>query len=101
MRITIDFSDIVDITQAGALEDGLGEDAQDIANAIYIDLTAPPPTGTPVDTGNARNGWQIDMSDPLHPEIYNTVPYINRLNAGSSQQSPAGFIDAIVDKHLR
>lgn len=101
MKITVDFSDILDITQADALGKGYDEDVEDIINAIFIDLTAPPPTGTPVDTGNARNGWQIDLSDPRNPEIYNTVPYIGRLNAGSSSQSPAGFIEAIIDKHVR
>lgn len=68
---------------------------------MFVDLTAPPPEGTPVDTGQARNGWQLDVSQPLNPKITNPLPYIGRLNDGHSSQSPAGFIDAIADKHRR
>lgn len=33
--------------------------------------------------------------------ISNGVPYIERLNAGSSQQAPAGFVERAVDKAVR
>lgn len=99
--ITIDLSDIAQMLSANELEDVVADELQDIATAIYVDLTAPPPTGTPVLTGVARNGWQIDTSVPLAPEVYNRVAYINRLNNGHSQQSPSGFVDAILDKHTR
>lgn len=83
------------------LKANFAERVEDLMTDIFVDLTAPPPLGTPVDQGTARNGWQLDTTIPLHPEITNAVPYINRLNDGHSKQSPAGFIDAIIDKHVR
>lgn len=96
ISIKVDLSGLKD-----ALTDSIAEIIEDKMSDIYIDLTAPPPLGTPVDTGQARNGWQLDTSDKLNPVITNSVPYINRLNDGHSKQSPAGFIEAIVDKHCR
>lgn len=80
---------------------------------------------TPVDTGRARGNWQVAVGDPptattplLSPtgieaiiagaralaaykdgddvHIINNLPYIGRLNAGSSAQAPAGFIEAAI-----
>lgn len=79
-------------------DDMVVDEMETIANGIFVDLTDDPPTGTPIDTRTASNGWQQDMSDPRHPEIYNKENYIGRLNRGHSKQSPAGFIDTIVDK---
>jgi len=44
---------------------------------------------TPVDTGNARDSWQVSDG-----KIVNDVPYMEQLNAGSSDQAPARFIEA-------
>lgn len=38
-------------------------------------------------------GWQI-TSGPIY--ITNNVPYISRLNAGSSTQAPSGFVEGVV-----
>jgi hypothetical protein len=46
---------------------------------------------TPVDTGEARDGWRIEGD-----KIINDVEHINRLNEGTSQQAPARFIEATV-----
>ncbi|THD35710.1 MAG: hypothetical protein E7773_10205 [Sphingomonas sp.] len=83
------------------LEGALADEALRVMSGIFTDLTAPPPVGTPVDTGVARNGWQLDLSQPLAPEVYNDVVYINALNNGHSQQAPAGFIEAAIDKNVR
>lgn len=73
---------------------------------------------TPVDTGRAREGWDISINAPsakLPPEgnytyhagvpdvpavtitdkyyITNNVPYIGRLNNGYSRQAPARFVE--------
>lgn len=91
--------DLGDLTKS--LNENIAEILEEKMTDIYVDLTAPPPLGTPVDTGQARNGWQLDASDKLNPVITNSVPYINRLNDGHSKQSPSGFIEAIIDKHCR
>ncbi len=80
---------------------------------------------TPVDTGLARGNWRPSLNVPVQsptslPDptgsgaqerirsvarqyrlgdtvwIVNRVPYIGRLNAGSSPQAPAGFVQAEV-----
>ena len=97
--ITLDLSDIANMISDNELEVDVIASLEDLTNAIFVDLTAPAPLGTPFDTGVARNGWQPDNSNPLSPEIYNMVPYIGALNNGHSKQSPAGFVDAILDKN--
>lgn len=76
---------------------------------------------TPVDTGFASNNWQITIGAPADGTVAiganvsigggvlegykleqgstyvtNNAPYIQRLNAGSSQQAPAAFVEAVV-----
>ncbi len=46
---------------------------------------------TPVDTGNARDSWEITDKG-----IVNTAPYITSLNEGSSAQAPVHFIEKTV-----
>lgn len=46
---------------------------------------------TPVDTGVAAAGWRIQDN-----KIVNDVDYISDLNAGSSQQAPAYFVERII-----
>lgn len=43
---------------------------------------------TPIDTGRARRGWQARTN-----EIRNDVPYIKKLEGGSSRQAPSGFVN--------
>lgn len=45
-------------------------------------------SATPVDTGKARDGWEIDGD-----RIINEVEYIENLNKGSSRQAPTHFIE--------
>jgi hypothetical protein len=74
---------------------------------------------TPVDTGRARSNWLPSLNRPdgrqvgvgqkpdtrnaiarykLSDTIFitNNLPYITKLNEGSSQQAPAGFVDAAI-----
>lgn len=96
--IRIDTSEITAMVNADEIGHEIEEDAEAFIVNVFNEVTAPPPDGTPVDTGFARNGWQIDLSDKRSPELYSMVPYINRLNDGWSKQSPAAFIDRAVDK---
>lgn len=43
---------------------------------------------TPVDTGEARDGWRLEDST-----IVNDVEHISDLNEGSSEQAPKYFIE--------
>ena len=81
--------------------------------------------GTPVDTGWARNNWLAAVAtppvgpigsredvptfdpgaaavlayrSPAQGKVYisNNVPYIGRLNAGSSKKAPAGFVQRAI-----
>jgi len=49
---------------------------------------------TPVDTGEARDGWHIEGNS-----IVNNVEHIDYLNAGSSKQAPAFFIEKTIVGH--
>ena len=53
---------------------------------------------TPVDTGTARDGWRVTEEG-----IINDVPYVDRLNKGSSRQAPSNFIEhtVLADKDVR
>lgn len=51
---------------------------------------------TPVDTGRARNGWQLQLGQD--PTIENQVPYVGKLNDGHSKQAPKMFIEAEINR---
>lgn len=100
---------------------------KEIVFDIHANLVDPQ-EGTPRDTGWAANNWvpqikseyagtagspgKVDSSaaenglnkvatwksgqGPIN--ITNNVPYIGRLNAGSSKQAPAGFVERAVQK---
>jgi hypothetical protein len=46
---------------------------------------------TPVATGNAQRNWKLEGS-----AIVNHTEYLSNLNAGSSKQAPAFFIESAV-----
>lgn len=46
---------------------------------------------TPIRTGNARRNWK-DKQDKRGFTVENRVPYIERLEAGSSKQAPRGIV---------
>lgn len=46
---------------------------------------------TPKRSGNARRNWKKTSSDSTGFEVENRVPYIERLEQGSSKQAPRGF----------
>lgn len=80
---------------------------------------------TPVDTGHARRNWVPSVGAPHSGEVAdirahedgvmavltyklgdgalwvaNGVPYIRALNYGHSQQAPAGFVEAAIDRAM-
>ena len=53
---------------------------------------------TPVDTGYARSRWQGDYDGEGYGVVYNDADYIIYLNNGSSEQAPAGFVQAAIEE---
>lgn len=79
----------------------------------YADLKL----STPVDTGRARNSWNVSVRKGAFREgnggielgpagtlmtlyISNGTPYIEKLNDGYSKQAPPLFIDAIIRRYF-
>lgn len=54
---------------------------------------------TPVDTGEARDAWSSHKTGSTSFEVTNTAEHIVFLNAGTSQQAPAYFIESIALQH--
>ena len=52
---------------------------------------------TPVDTGRARADWKTTQAKDKYI-LSNNVPYIERLNTGSSKQAPANFVQITLNK---
>lgn len=92
------------------------------AVALVVDSTLV--ATTPVDSGRARSNWNPSLNvpdgsivepgqkksiDPINAAykitdtilISNNLPYIKKLNEGSSKQAPAGFVDAALQKGKR
>ena len=92
--------------------------------AVALVVDAELAVATPVDTGRARANWNPSLNVPdttvrepnqkrsLVPVaaafkltdtilISNNLPYIRRLNEGSSKQAPAGFVDLAIAKGKR
>ena len=53
---------------------------------------------TPVDTGAARDGWEIRPGPAGSLVVGNDEEHIRYLNNGSSRQAPAGFVEAAVEQ---
>jgi hypothetical protein len=56
---------------------------------------------TPVDTGEARSGWEVKHVDPhsinqVTGELINEVDHIGPLNNGHSKQAPKLFIEQVL-----
>jgi hypothetical protein len=96
--ITFDARDLM----AGIpIETGLtDQEIEDVANKMALDIFGDLVLETPVDTGEARNGWTLDDSADVIV-VENRVEHIGALNNGHSGQAPAGFVEAIIDRHSR
>lgn len=86
MRIRIEFDN------PSGIIDAVMKTVEAEANKVATDLHAGLMLATPVDTGRARNGWQLELG--AMPVVENQVPYIGVLNDGHSKQAPALFIEA-------
>lgn len=50
-------------------------------------------------TAIAKIATQFRVGPPIH--ITNNVPYIKKLNQGSSKKAPAGYVDSIIEKNVK
>ena len=105
--------------RAKQVEEGVNRVIKDAA--IGVDQTVV--LATPVDTGRARANWRTSLGSPIREAtedtnwggelaasvatikgrktdeniyISNNVPYIGRLNDGSSAQAPSGFVQTAI-----
>lgn len=110
--------------QAKGIGDQLRKQVAKAVTMLVLEIDANLRETTPVDTGHARANWVPSIGEPNASEVAtgdgahdsglaqlvsyklgdgpafesNNAPYIQRLNAGSSTQAPALFIEAAVDK---
>jgi len=98
-----------------------------LCQRVALDIDQRLVLATPVDTGRARSNWLASLGTPRtdevgtrdaqsaiseaagvidqaadFPVIYlsNNLPYIQRLNDGSSKQAPAAFVQTAIDQAL-
>ncbi len=111
--------------QSDGLAESIRQRVEKHAKALVLEIDANlrrSGTGTPVDTGHARSNWVPSVAMPFtgiaqgegpHNAgvsavlafkladgglyLSNNVPYVRRLNLGSSRQAPAGFIERAID----
>ena len=72
------------------------DEASAVAKSRAVALFNKLANATPVDTGNARDGWRVVQKDKATFIVKNDVAYISNLNAGHSQQAPAFFIEKVI-----
>jgi hypothetical protein len=82
--------------QSDALRDRLGRYVGAAKSALAHETVGILRETTPVDTGAARDGWQIVPGPESRTMIVNEEPHIRYLNMGSSSQAPAGFVEAAI-----
>lgn len=83
--LKISFSGTTNVSKE--LEAALTKAVKEVSESVYTAARA----NTPVKTGNARKNWTKTVKDKNFA-VENRVPYIERLEAGSSKQAPRGII---------
>ena len=96
LKITINQQLIREITRAALKKEALPI-VQQTASKIVEELKEE----TPVDTGFARDSWEIEFSFEKTATIVNKAEYIQQLNDGSSSQAPAHFVENTVLKYAK
>lgn len=81
----------ITVTGVGGVGRGLDLEVKNLVAKIVNEVYVEARNNTPVKTGNARRGWRKDLTSP-GASVTNTVPYIERLEAGASKQAPKGII---------
>jgi len=74
------------------VKDSIGKSVAAVSTQVLEELRAV----TPKDTGEASNSWEITNLTKTSFKVTNDEDYIKYLNAGSSKQAPANFIEKVV-----
>lgn len=86
--------------QSDALRDRLGRFVTSKAAALASRTHELLRETTPVDTGAARDGWEMQPGAAGGIRIVNDQEHVRYLNLGSSSQAPAGFVEAAIQQAL-
>ena len=71
---------------------------------LFADINTELEKVTPKKSGRASRGWRYTLRYRLGYAgvlIENSVPYITRLDAGSSKQAPNGIVQPVLNKYIR
>lgn len=96
--------DVSDITRNIKVDDVLTKkQVTELTAKTTLDAHRELVLATPVDTGQARQGWEATTptEEGQVGIVENNVEHIVYLNDGHSKQAPTGFVEAIVDKFNR
>jgi hypothetical protein len=113
----------VPASQAKAIGDQIRALVSRACKELVLEIVKELIKSTPVDTGHARANWVPSIGEPFASEVgdasaqqagittvltfklgdgvlyvSSNVPYITALNYGHSQQAPAMFVEAAVDR---
>lgn len=86
--------------QSDRLRDRLGRFVADKVEALAGETLNILRETTPVDTGAARDGWEIQPGANGGLVVVNDEEHVRYLNLGSSSQAPAGFVEAAIQQAL-
>lgn len=111
--------------QAARIGERIRKEIAHVCKMLVLEIDRELRRATPIDTGHARRNWVPSVgarevfetvSADRHAQgiaavlayelsqgplwVSNNTPYIERLNYGSSEQAPAGFVEASIDRAL-
>lgn len=83
----------VNIADPSQLERELGR----FVEGLMADIVVTARRKTPIQSGNARRGWK-QTGRGTQSQVENSVPYIGRLDRGSSRQAPNGIVKPTINE---
>lgn len=81
----------------GSTASDLQKDLGRFTEQVMADVLETSRKYTPIRSGQARRNWKKSGAGTA-TTVVNRVPYINRLNEGSSRQAPNGIIKPTLDE---
>lgn len=81
----------ITITGLAAISRELDHTVKDLVSRVARETEIAARQNTPIKTGRARKAWRRQETAKTFT-VENSVPYIERLEAGASKQAPRGII---------